>query len=286
MSDDDSHGQRYVSSQSKKNIADQTSENTHGPQAETENQNSAQTEGGDQSMRYPKRYRRALQYLTDYVSDVECDVQILTNADYCYRVCDVPQTFKEAMSSNESQMWAKAMEEEINSLQENYTFILTTIPESKHVLGVDGSMLSKIIQMRTSHTRPDMLLKAKVMDVDYKETFSPTANITSIRALMQIEEQYDLDLHQIDLKTAYLHAPIDCEIYMEQPEGFEVKSDMGDKLVCKLNKSLYGLKQSGINWNKMLHDYLSENDFVQNSAKHCVYSKQTGKERVTNNLGR
>lgn len=67
------HGERYVSSQSKQNIADQASENTHEPQTETENQSSAQTEGGDQSMHYPKRNRRAPQYLTDYVSAVECD---------------------------------------------------------------------------------------------------------------------------------------------------------------------------------------------------------------------
>ncbi len=67
---------------------------------------------------------------------------------------------------------------------------------------------------------------------------------------------------------------------MEQPEGFEVKLKTGEKLVCKLNKSLYGLKQSGRNWNKMLHDFLTEKGFVQNSADCCAYSKQTDKERV------
>lgn len=76
--------------------------------------------------------------------------------------------------------------------------------------------------------------------IDYKVTFSPTANMTSVLTLMQLEAQYDLDLHQMDVKTAYLHAPIDCEV--EQPKGFEVKSETGEKLVCKLNKSLYGLK--------------------------------------------
>lgn len=84
----------------------------------------------------------------------------------------------------------------------------------------------------------------------------------------------------MDVKTAYLHAPIDCEMYMEQPEGFEVKLKTGEKLVCKLNKSLYGLKQSGPNWNKILHDFLTENGFVQNSVDYCAYSKQTDKERV------
>lgn len=57
----------------------------------------------------------------------------------------------------------------------------------------------------------------------------------------------------MDVKTAYLHAPIDCELYMEQPEGYEKKSETGEKLVYKLQKSLYGLKQSGRKWNAMLH---------------------------------
>lgn len=63
--------------------------------------------------------------------------------------------------------------------------------------------------------------------IDYNETFSPTADITSVRVLMQLAAQYDLKLHQMDVKTAYLHAPIDCEIYMKQPEGFEVESKTG-----------------------------------------------------------
>ena len=51
----------------------------------------------------------------------------------------------------------------------------------------------------------------------------------------------------MDVKTAYLNAPIDCEIYIEQPEGFEQQGENGVKLVCKLQKSLYGIKQSGRN---------------------------------------
>ena len=101
---------------------------------------------------------------------------------------------------------------------------------------------------------------SQVEGIDYKETFAPTANITSIRSLMQIAAQHDLILHQMDVKTAYLNAPIDCEIYMEQDEGFEIQSENG-RLVYKLNKSLYGLKQSGRNWNSLLHSYLQANKF-------------------------
>ena len=68
-------------------------------------------------------------------------------------------------------------------------------------------------------------------------------------------------VHQMDIKTAYLNAPIDCEIFMELPEGYEGKS--GEKLVYKLRKSLYGFKQSGRNWNNMLHEYLLGENFTQ-----------------------
>ena len=80
--------------------------------------------------------------------------------------------------------------------------------------------------------------------IDYEETFSPTPDNTSIRILMQLAAQYDLTVHQIDVRAAFLHAPTDHEIYMAQPEGFEEFSEDGDKLVYRLKKSLYGLKQS------------------------------------------
>lgn len=97
---------------------------------------------------------------------------------------------------------------------------------------------------------------------------------------MQIAAQDDLVLHQMDVKTAYLHTPIDCEVYIDQPEGFEEQSETNQHLVCKLNKSLYGLKQSGRNWNKLLHNHLVENGFEQNAANNCVYKKQSDGERV------
>ena len=55
-------------------------------------------------------------------------------------------------------------------------------------------------------------------------------------------------VHQMDVKAAYLNAPIDCDIYGKQAKGYEKVGKNGEKLVCKLNKSLYGLKQSGRNW--------------------------------------
>jgi len=90
---------------------------------------------------------------------------------------------------------------------------------------------------------------------------------------MQLAVQQNLIVHQMDVKTAYLNAHIDCELYIEQPEGFVVTGENGEKLVLKLKKSLYGLKQSGRNWNNMLHEFLTAEGFEQSLADHCVYTK-------------
>ena len=86
-----------------------------------------------------------------------------------------------------------------------------------------------------------------------------------------------MKVHQMDVKTAYLNADIDCEIYVQQPEGFIKTNKEGEKLVCKLNKSLYGLKQSGRNWNNVLDKFLIDQNFIQSRADPCLYTKFEGR---------
>lgn len=75
----------------------------------------------------------------------------------------------------------------------------------------------------------------------------------------------------MDVKTAYLNADVDCELYIEQPDGFIKTNEKGEKLVCKLKKALYGLKQSGRMWNSVLHTFLSGENFKQSLCDNCVY---------------
>ena len=77
----------------------------------------------------------------------------------------------------------------------------------------------------------------------------------------------------MDVKTVYLNANIDCEIHLEQPEGFVKFDENGDKLVCKLKKYLHGIKQSGRNGYNMLHGILVEEGFEQSQTDHCVHQK-------------
>lgn len=232
--------------------------------------------------RYPTRVRKKPDYLSEYVTD-ETDDQVLTNVDYCYRlVSGVPQTFKEAVTSPNSNSWTKAMDDEIQSLKENNTYTLTNLPRGKSIVGGKWVYAIKKNEDGTDKYKARYVAKgySQKHGVDYEETFSPTANMTSVRVLMQKSAQEKLFLHHMDVKTAYLHAPIDCELYVEQPEGYEVMSHSNEKLVFRLEKSLYGLKQAGRNWNQMLHSYLIHNQFIQNGADHCVYVRETPSDKV------
>lgn len=90
--------------------------------------------------------------------------------------------------------------------------------------------------------------------IDYKETFSPVSKKDSLRIIMALVAHYDLELHQMDVKTAFLNGSLEEEVYMDQPEGFSLKGK--EHMVCKLKKSIYGLKQASRQW------YLKFNDIV------------------------
>ena len=232
---------------------------------------------------HQKRERKPPKYLEDYITDLEnTDVSHLS-VNYCYRaVHGIPQSYCDALRSPEGPGWERAMKEELDSLKENDTFELTSLPKGKNTVG------GKWVYANKENVEKGKILKARYVTkgysqtegIDYHETFAPTANLTSVRTLMQVAVQNDLIVHQMDVKTAYLHAPIDEEIFLEQPQGFENISETGENLVYKLKKSIYGLKQSGRNWYKLLNDHLEENYFVRNESDHCVYRKQTDSETI------
>ena len=75
----------------------------------------------------------------------------------------------------------------------------------------------------------------------------------------------------MDVKCAFLNGDIDNEIYMQQPDGYVNNDKPG--MVCKLKKSLYGLKQSARCWNLVMDEFLKSSAYVQSTADPCVYSK-------------
>ncbi len=216
-------------------------------------------------------------FLDDYLVNDDLDTHIGYINHSCYSISNfIPQTHSEAISCTDSHKWDEAMKREMHALEENDTFDIVSLPKDRKA--IKGKWVYTIKEDKEDNQTYKARFVAKgysqIEGVDYSETFSPTARMNSIRLISQISVEKELELHQMDVKAAYLNAPIDCLIYVEQPEGFAVKNEKGEKLVLKLKKSLYGLKQSGRNWNNTLHTYLIDNGFQRSINEPCFYFNQ------------
>ena len=219
--------------------------------------------------RYPDRERRQPKHLDNFVTDTA-----KSTLHYCYRISP-PDTYEEAIQSPLANEWQKAMEKEMDVLKENDTFEEVLLPENKSTVGGRWVYIFKDDPIKGEECRSRYVAKgfSQKKGVDYQETFSPTAKMTSLRMLLQISKKKKLLVHQMDVCSAYLHAPIDTEIFIDQPKGFIKTDQSGRKLVWRLKKSLYGLKQSGRNWNNVLHEHLLNDHFCQSLADPCLYTK-------------
>ena len=219
-------------------------------------------------------------HLDEYVVEKDIDDNVNYTVDYCYRVTNIPSTYNEAVNSQEASKWQKAMGEEVAALIDNDTYDLVTPPEGRQIVGGKWVFAVKTEPNGEESHKARYVAKgySQIAEIDYQETFAPTARMSSVRMLMQRAVQNNMITHQMEVKTAYLNEPIDCDIYMEQPDGFQKVRKNGEKLVCKLKKSLYGLKQSGRNWNNMLHIFLCNENLSQSHADPCVYIRNSDTE--------
>ena len=109
---------------------------------------------------------------------------------------------------------------------------------------------------------------------DYDETFSPVVRFESIRSIVAIAVQNEMMLHQMDVTSAFFNGDLEEEVYMSQPEGFQVKGK--EHLVYRLKRSLYGLKQAPRCWNMTLDNLLKSMGFAQTKSNPCLYSSSEG----------
>ena len=141
------------------------------------------------------------------------------------------------------------MAEEMDSLDKNEDWNLVQLPAGRKSIGSKW-LFKKKLNVEDKVGKYKALLVAKgysqVEVIDFGEIFSPVAKLTSIRFLLSIVVAFDIEVEQMDVKTTFLHGDLEEEIYMEQPEGFILKGK--NELVCKLKKSLYGLRQYPRMW--------------------------------------
>nr|GEW08505.1 retrotransposon protein, putative, Ty1-copia subclass [Tanacetum cinerariifolium] len=154
---------------------------------------------------------------------------------------------------------------------------LVDLPSNGKTIGSKWLFKKKTDMNGNVHTYKARLV-AKVFTqtygVDYEETFSPVADIKAIRILIAIAAFYDYEILQMDVKTAFLNGYLDEDIYMVQPEGFI--DHKHPRKVCKLQKSIYGLKQASKSLNKRSDEEIKKFGFTQNLDEPCVYQKASG----------
>ena len=185
-----------------------------------------------------------------------------------------PKSVKEAFNGPHSAEWKKAMQTEFSSLMKNKTWDLVPRPKDHNIVGNRW-----VYKVKRGSTGAVERFKARLVakgysqteGIDFTEVFSPVARFPTIRTLLAFANAHDLEVHHMDVTTAFLNGDLDCSIYMEQPEGF-FDAENPD-FVCKLKKGLYGLKQSARCWNSTLDSYLKSRGYVPNEADECVYFK-------------
>ena len=189
--------------------------------------------------------------------------------------CEEPSCYKEAMLREDKLKWEKAMQSEMDSLHKNSTWELVSLPAGKRILPCKW-----IYKMKVTDSASKPRYKARLVakgfrqqeGIDFEEIFSPVVKMTTLRCVLALAAQMDMELVQMDVKTAFLHGDLQEEIYMQQPEGFEEKSKAN--MVCKLKKSLYGLKQAPREWYHKFHSFMLSQGYKRSDTDHCLYTKK------------
>lgn len=184
----------------------------------------------------------------------------------------VPINYKDALSCQESSQWKAAINEEYSSILENGTWTVVPLPEGRKPIKCKW-----VLDYKPAHKGAEARFKARLVacgyaqlyGIDYLDTYSPVVKHYSIRFVLALSAVLDLDMIQLDIKTAFLNGVLEEEIYMKLPEGFALLGREND--VCKLHKSLYGLKQASRCWHTKFDEFIKAFGFSCSKSDRSVY---------------
>lgn len=181
-----------------------------------------------------------------------------------------PSTYKQA-SKHDS--WVKAMDTELAALNQNKTWLITELPQDKKPIGCKWVYKIKH-KSDGSIERYKARLVAKgfnqIEGIDFFDTYSPVAKLTTVRLLLAIASSQNWFIHQLDVHNAFLHGNLNEEVYMQLPPGI---TSNNPNHVCRLLKSIYGLKQSSRQWFSKLSSALISKGYIQSSSDHSLFIK-------------
>lgn len=181
-----------------------------------------------------------------------------------------PSTYKEAMDREDAEEWKNAIDSEMSALCENETWsIVKSVPSDQKIINSKWVFKCK---------RNDNELKYKARLVargfeqkcsDIFDLYAPVAKLSTFRVFMSVATQLTLTVYQMDVCSAFLNSTLKENVYMRLPEGAYPKSNV----ICKLNKSIYGLKRAPKYWNNRFDEVMLHNYFVRSENDSCLYVK-------------
>ncbi|GJW67336.1 zinc finger, CCHC-type containing protein [Tanacetum coccineum] len=220
--------------------------------------------------RTPKDFGPEFQlYLVEGTRD-----EIFDQHSYCFNVEDDPKKFDKAMKSQDVTFWKEAINDEMNSIMGNNTWVLTDLPPGCRPLGCKWIFKRKMkVDGTVEKFKARLVIQGfkQKLEIDYFDTYAPVARISTIRLLIALASIHSLIIHQMDVKTTFLNGELKEEVYMNQPLGFIFPRN--ENKVCKLIKSLYGLKQAPKQWNQKFNEVVLSNGYLLNQADKYVYRK-------------
>jgi len=219
----------------------------------------------------PSRKSRRIRRLTRKAEQIQREAALAAEHGSFLEI--EPATFKEAINDPvHGKAWKEAIKSELDSLAKNNTFVLRKRRAEmrpitcKWVFRFKFDLTGKIIRHKA---RLVVRGFSQRQGIDYTETFAPVAKYTTIRALLALAAAADWEIHQMDVKTAFLYGDLDEQVFMEVPEGI----DADGNTVCEVRKSLYGLKQAPRIWYQKLDAFLTSKNLrlVRSDADHSLY---------------
>ncbi|MCH80374.1 copia-type polyprotein, partial [Trifolium medium] len=245
-----------------------------------EHNDSTEAEDNDQSSEeenildreeLPPRTRKLPARLKDFVIGSEAEEEQELHNLAVYSSCEDPNTYDEASKSEE---WRKAMDMEIESIEKNNTWELTSLPTGSNVIGVKWIYKTKYNEKgQIEKYKARLVAKGYTQryGIDYNEVFAPVARWDTIRTVLALAASKGWNVFQLDVKSAFLHGELTEDIYVEQPLGYQ-KGD-GSR-VYKLKKALYGLKQAPRAWYSKIESYFNSEKFEKCPSEHTLFVKQ------------
>lgn len=263
---------------------------------ETHSDESLGEETEENEQRKSTRLSRQPNWLKDYVTPTS-NVAVSANAvatqsvspDFnCFLAVIMPQTdptsFQQAVKAPH---WVEAMNMELEALEANQTWEVTTLPVNRKSIGCKWIYKTKVKadgSIDKYKARLVTLGYKQTYGIDYVETFAPVEKMATVRALLAVAAMKEWHVHQLDVSNAFLNGDLEETVYMAMPQGYTShgsrinhgQMEMQTKrpqLVCRLLKALYGLRQASRQWHHKLSITLVSIGFSHSKADYSLYSK-------------